>query len=171
PVTDPCAYASTDERFAGMSFKDYATAIEQYEDNYFDLVLIDGRARPACFMHAVAKVKFGGYIVLDNAERAQYAYVERAAEKLGFEVTEFWGPGPYNPYFWRTICLRKVRARFALNDLDAKLEPFMDFDNGIFVEAGANDGVVQSNTLYFEARRRWRGLLVEPIPEKAEECR
>ncbi len=64
------------------------------------------------------------------------------------------------------------RPRYhGLNELDRKLEAHLDFDRGIFVEAGANDGLNQSNTLYFEARRRWRGLLVEPIPALAERCR
>lgn len=55
-------------------------------------------------------------------------------------------------------------------ELDAKVEQFMDFDNGIFFEAGANDGIDQSNTRYFEESRGWRGVLVEPIPAKFEEC-
>ncbi len=171
PVTDPEACASTDPRFRGMSFRDYAAAIERYKDNYFDVVLIDGRARPACFRHAVAKVRFGGYIVLDNAEREQYAYVEEAGRRLGFETREFWGPGPYNQYFSRTIFLRRVRDRFAHSELDTKLERYLDFDGGTFIEAGANDGVTQSNTLYFEGRRGWRGLLIEPIAHLAQECR
>jgi FkbM family methyltransferase len=171
PPTDPQAYASTESRFAGQSFRAYATAIDRYDDNYFDVVLIDGRARPSCFKHAVAKVKFGGYVVLDDAEREEYRWVEEAARKLGFELREFWGPGPYHRHFWRTIFLRKVGERFALNELDAKLERHLHFDGGTFVEAGANDGVAQSNTLYFEARRGWRGLLVEPVPHLAEECR
>jgi FkbM family methyltransferase len=171
PASDPEAYASTAPEYEGMSFQGYATAIEPYADNYFDIVLIDGRARPSCFRHAIAKVKFGGYVVLDNAEREQYAWVEETAEKLGFEKREFWGPGPYNRYFWRTIFLRKVRERFALNELDAKLERHLDLDRGTFVEAGANDGIAQSNTLYFEAKRGWRGLLIEPEPRLAEQCR
>lgn len=60
---------------------------------------------------------------------------------------------------------------YGLNDLDKKLEPYIDFDNGIFVEAGANDGQTQSNTAYFARHRGWRGLLVEPIPELAARCR
>jgi len=68
--------------------------------------------------------------------------------------------------------LFRRRPRYhGLNELDRKLEAHLDFDRGIFVEAGANDGLNQSNTLYFEARRRWRGLLVEPIPALAERCR
>jgi FkbM family methyltransferase len=40
----------------------------------------------------------------------------------------------------------------------------------VFIEAGANDGISQSNTLYFEKYLGWRGLLVEPIPELAARC-
>jgi len=58
----------------------------------------------------------------------------------------------------------------ALNAIDRKLERYLDFDCGFFVEAGANDGVTQSNTYYFEKVRKWRGLLVEPIPALAAAC-
>jgi FkbM family methyltransferase len=171
PEGHPYAYASSDPSFAGKSFREYASAIDRYPDNYFDIVLIDGRARPSCFQHALRKVKVGGYIVLDNAERHEYAYVEEVAGKLGLVKTQFWGPGPYNQYFWRTLFLRKVRRGFALNELDVQLERFLDFDNGVFVEAGANDGISQSNTYYFELYRGWTGLLVEPIPVLAQLCR
>jgi FkbM family methyltransferase len=60
---------------------------------------------------------------------------------------------------------------YGLDGLDRKLEPYIDFDNGIFVEAGANDGETQSNTAYFARHRGWRGLLIEPIPELAALCR
>jgi FkbM family methyltransferase len=60
---------------------------------------------------------------------------------------------------------------YGLDGLDRKLEPYIDFDNGIFIEAGANDGQTQSNTAYFARHRGWRGLLVEPIPELAARCR
>jgi FkbM family methyltransferase len=57
---------------------------------------------------------------------------------------------------------------FALNALDKKLEYYLDFDNGYFVELGANDGVNQSNTLYFERFRGWKGVLVEPYQPNFE---
>ena len=68
-------------------------------------------------------------------------------------------------------CRGSRRRSFALNELDRKLEPYLDFDHGFFIEAGANDGVSQSNTLYFERYRGWKGLLIEPIPELAAQCR
>lgn len=171
PATDPEAYASTDARYAQMSFENYAKAIERYPNNYFDIVLIDGRARPSCFKHAVAKVKLGGHIVVDNMERDAYAWIRAAAERLNFDTREYWGPGPYNSYFWCTSIFCKTQDRFALNDLDIKIEPFLRHRGGIFVEAGANDGVRQSNTFYWESRHAWRGLLIEPIYERALECR
>lgn len=71
----------------------------------------------------------------------------------------------------RKINSRFERKSFALNQLDKKLEPYLQLKRGFFVEVGANDGVSQSNTLYFEKYMGWRGLLIEGIPELAEQCR
>ena len=60
---------------------------------------------------------------------------------------------------------------FGLKGLDLALLPWLDFRDGFFIEAGANDGVKFSNTLFFERYRNWRGLLIEPIPDLAAECR
>lgn len=58
----------------------------------------------------------------------------------------------------------------ALNELDKKLSPYIDCEYGFFVEAGANDGISQSNTIRLEKEKNWRGLLVEPNPHKYKEC-
>jgi len=62
-------------------------------------------------------------------------------------------------------------SRLSLNGLDRKLERHLDFNGGFFVEAGANDGLKQSNTYYFERMRGWTGLLIEAEPTLAEICR
>ena len=36
---------------------------------------------------------------------------------------------------------------------------------GTFIELGAHDGIVFSNSLFFERHLGWRGLLIEPSPE------
>lgn len=65
----------------------------------------------------------------------------------------------------------KRYSRPALNGIDRKLERYLSFDRGFFVEAGANDGYTQSNTYYLERFRKWRGVLVEPLPALYERCR
>lgn len=67
--------------------------------------------------------------------------------------------------------LIKKRKSFALNELDKKLNAYIKCNKGFFIEAGANDGLTQSNTLYFEKYKSWKGLLIEPIPELYEKCK
>jgi len=62
-------------------------------------------------------------------------------------------------------------SRPSLNNLDKKLEKYLDFDRGVFLEIGANDGFKQSNTYYFERIRNWKGVLIEPIPRLFEHCK
>ncbi len=56
------------------------------------------------------------------------------------------------------------------NNLDRKIETYLNYDNGYFVELGANDGITQSNSYYFEKYRGWRGTLVEPVPHNYLKC-
>lgn len=63
------------------------------------------------------------------------------------------------------------KQSYALDGLDLKLRPYINIKRGFFVEAGANNGKSQSNTLYYEKYMGWRGLLVEAIPALAEHCR
>lgn len=72
----------------------------------------------------------------------------------------------------KSLRRRVMQGRyFSLNGLDRKLEKYVNFDNGYFVELGANNGITQSNSLYFERYRGWRGVLVEPVPHNFIACR
>ena len=66
-----------------------------------------------------------------------------------------------------------LRVRFnphsGLNGLDLKVLPYLP-SVGFFVEAGANDGFKQSNTLFLERIHGWNGLLIEPVPRLFEKC-
>ena len=64
----------------------------------------------------------------------------------------------------------KQAKYMGLNELDKKLEKYLDFDHGYFVELGANDGLTQSNTFYFETHRNWRGVLIEPVLHNYFNC-
>jgi hypothetical protein len=70
--SNPDHFISGAESFSNLSFKDYVTHIDQFPDNYFDVISIDGRARPSCIKHAIPKLKKGGWLLLDNAERDYY---------------------------------------------------------------------------------------------------
>jgi hypothetical protein len=87
-------YTTTDARYVGFSFERYVKMIDEYSDGYFDVVFVDGRARPGCMKHAISKIKNGGYLILDNSERTEY--------KAGWNLVQEWndlaicGPGPYS---------------------------------------------------------------------------
>ena len=168
---DPQSYRSQDDDDPSRCYKEYATAIEQYPDNTFDVVVLSGRARPSCFMHAVAKLRIGGYIVVDDVGDQTNRRVCDMAEELGFLVRRYYGMRPGTYTISETLFLRKHRKSYSLYGLDKMLEQYVDFDNGFFIEAGGNNGVRQSNSLYFEAQRGWRGMLIEAVPALAHECR
>ena len=66
--SDPNNYTSSTFEI----FKSYVTQIDEFQDEHFDLILIDGRARPSCIQHSVNKLKRNGLLVLDNADRVYY---------------------------------------------------------------------------------------------------
>ena len=66
-------YSSTmDKKYSGFAFNNYVNTIDEFPDHYFDLIVIDGRARPYCLKHSLIKLKQGGFIVYDNVERLSY---------------------------------------------------------------------------------------------------
>lgn len=55
-------------------------------------------------------------------------------------------------------------------DYQEMFDKYLNFRGGFFVEAGANNGLDQSNTTFLEQALGWNGLLIEPNPHKFEEC-
>ena len=101
--SDPEDYRSAAKFHPGHLFRSYVEEIAQYADASFDVVTVDGRARPACLRVGMSKVKPGGLLVLDNAERAWYRRAREMVGAKGWRYTEHTGPGPYNRYFWQTV--------------------------------------------------------------------
>lgn len=64
--------SKTFKEHANLSFSDYAKKIDEYSNEAFDLVVVDGRSRVACMSHAIKKIKKGGFLLLDNSERNLY---------------------------------------------------------------------------------------------------
>lgn len=104
--SNPLDYLSSGKQFQGYAFTSYARAIDQHPEASFDVILVDGRARPSCLHHAIPKVKVGGIIVLDNSDRQHY---HASMRELGehFEICDFPGPSPYVDFFTRTTIWRR----------------------------------------------------------------
>ena len=73
----------------------------------------------------------------------------------------------------RSLLFRRVTkiGYFGLNKIDQHLEEFFPNNYGYFIELGANDGVSQSNTLFLERYKNYKGVLIEPHPGNFEKCR
>jgi FkbM family methyltransferase len=41
-------------------------------------------------------------------------------------------------------------------------EKYLNYENGFFIELGAMDGLMYSNSLFFEKNLKWKGVLIEP---------
>ena len=58
---------------------------------------------------------------------------------------------------------RKYLKKFHGNELlDKKMLKYINYKNGFYIEMGAHDGLINSNTYYFEKKLNWKGILVEP---------
>lgn len=93
-------YATTDEELFNKNFKQYVHAIDNYPDNYFDVVFVDGRSRNACIRESIKKIKKGGFLILDNSERPEYS--EGISLLDHFKCEKFFGMGFYNHYKWES---------------------------------------------------------------------
>jgi hypothetical protein len=106
-ASNPDHYISSDIHFKGKNFESYVRHIDKYPDGFFDIVVVDGRARPSCIAHAVKKIKNGGLLILDNSERKHYAYSLQQFTKT-WDRRDFLGPVPYSYNFSQTTIAKKI---------------------------------------------------------------
>jgi hypothetical protein len=92
--------------FAGLDFAPYVDALDATSGE-FDLVVVDGRARNACFARAVSRLAPGGLLVFDNVDRARYRSAI-AASPVPVEVEWTRGLTPALPYPTRTALVRRA---------------------------------------------------------------
>ncbi len=78
-------------------YTQYYSYIDQFPDASFDFIIVDGRARVECAQHAIPKLKPGGMLILDNAERLRYRAVHNLLKEWkkvfttsGITDTVFW---------------------------------------------------------------------------------
>jgi hypothetical protein len=65
-------FSSKDPAYLECDYYLYCNGISKFKDGFFDLVVIDGRARVECLKFALPKIRPGGYLLFDNADREEY---------------------------------------------------------------------------------------------------
>jgi SAM-dependent methyltransferase len=93
---------------AGYHFEKYAGSIDGYQEGYFDLIIIDGRARNACLQHAWPKLKPGGYLLFDDFHREHYQRLISPDLLKAFTII---GPGPRSRAFHYTLLYQKIKGK------------------------------------------------------------
>lgn len=103
----PDDYISHDQHYVGKFFERYARTIDMYAEGYFDIIVVDGRARPSCIKHAISRLKKGGLLVVDNTERDFYLSPFNW-DKAHWVVRRFLGPVPFSRPFFETTIFTKL---------------------------------------------------------------
>ena len=90
---NPDNYGSNSPEFKNYNFSDYVQQIDEFPDEYFDVVMVDGRARPSCIKRSLSKVRVGGFMIVDNTDRDYYLR-ETIDSLKNFSRQEFFGLVP-----------------------------------------------------------------------------
>ena len=69
----------------------------------------------------------------------------------------------------KTIYFKK--SKFSNSAIDDKLQKYLNYKNGFYIELGANDGVFSSNTFYLQRNFNWKGILIEPSQHLYFKCK
>lgn len=82
----------------------YYNICEQFPDDFFDLILVDGRNRKGCIAHSISKLKPGGVLMLDNSERIKYRAVFPLIANWEHHSTKQTRPDQFGYFYsgWRT---------------------------------------------------------------------
>ena len=108
--SNPNLYMSSSTLFKNYVFENYVKTIDIFDDFTFNFLVIDGRSRPSCIKHGARKVKIGGYLVLDNADREHYVTELTNKYLDDFDLLlDCYGPCPYINYFIKTKIWRRIR--------------------------------------------------------------
>ncbi len=63
----------TDKDFTiRKEYHNYFSFVSTFPNEYFDFIIVDGRARVECCLNAIPKLKASGLFVLDNSDRERY---------------------------------------------------------------------------------------------------
>ena len=105
---DPDRYLSDDVHYRGFTFRRYVSQIDTFPDANFDVILIDGRARPACIKHSISKVRIGGIILVDDSDR-DYYFSKTRIYLENFSRQDFCGVVPLSPQWSQTTAFLRQK--------------------------------------------------------------
>jgi Methyltransferase domain len=88
-------------------YASYADAISTYPDEWFDVVVVDGRARRRCVARALPKIKPSGLLLVDDVNREKYA---DAVGNVGWPRMDVVGLAPAKLSLGHTAVLTRPRA-------------------------------------------------------------
>jgi predicted O-methyltransferase YrrM len=99
-------FIERDDDYGNRPFDKYADAILKHKDESFHLIFVDGEAtsRERCIDNSIAKLRPGGYIVLDNSNW----YKDKTGwESWVYTEKDLHWVGKTEPFDWQTTILRK----------------------------------------------------------------
>ncbi len=84
--------------------ENYYKVAEEFPDNFFDLILVDGGQREKCVKSCIRILKKGGILMLDNAERHSYKKIYEILKNWDLHKTIQKEPDIYGSYYqnWQT---------------------------------------------------------------------
>jgi hypothetical protein len=108
---------TTRARLINAANEEYARVIDQFEDSFFDMIVVDGKDRLRCFQRGERHLKPGGIMVVDDTDKDQgrktpLADLDRVLSTTNsYQVHRFigWVPGG----FWvkeTTIAIKRADA-------------------------------------------------------------
>jgi hypothetical protein len=86
---------------------DYINALDNYKNNSIDFILIDGKSRGKIANKVLQKIKIGGFLILDDAQR----YIDNNNENEWFQFKEKvknWEYIPTDNWVSRTDLWKKI---------------------------------------------------------------
>ena len=109
-----------------------------------------------------------GILFYNDAQKLDlfYGFSHDTNSLIKYIKNQILPPNNSQPYNFTRKFKNEDRSQFGQDETVLKLLDYKK--NGIFIEAGAYDGEVYSNTLQLELNYNWTGLLIEPNQESFE---
>lgn len=100
----------------------YHGVCEQFESEFFDLIIVDGRDRMKCFEASIKLLKPGGILMLDDAQREKYKKAQDLLRDWQFTKTI---SKARDTYWWQKPFLEKKNLDNKYTNLSMSQHPYV----------------------------------------------